>query len=99
MLTQLTTTGDTTVWVVMIEPRTDGPVAVFWTESAASAHAAELSSADPNEAVNIRSAVVQGQRHRCRLCGEPVELDDPSDSMSWIHTPDANDSGDHTAEA
>jgi hypothetical protein len=38
------------------------------------------------------------ERPRCRLCGEPIVLDDPDDLMSWIHAEDANDQGDHTAE-
>ena len=42
--------------------------------------------------------IVHGERRRCRLCGEPVTLDDPSDPMSWIHAVDANDLGDHTAD-
>jgi hypothetical protein len=37
-------------------------------------------------------------RVRCRLCGEPVVLEDPSDPLSYIHAFDANDWGDHTAE-
>lgn len=37
-------------------------------------------------------------RPTCRMCGEPIVLDDPDDDMSWIHAQDANDRGDHTAE-
>lgn len=33
----------------------------------------------------------------CGDCGEPVELFDPSDPDSWIHSADANYWGDHTA--
>jgi|SRR5581483_1034728 len=36
-------------------------------------------------------------RPKCAGCGEPVELADPSDPESWVHTEDANRSGDHTA--
>ena len=39
------------------------------------------------------------KRPRCKACREPIELDDPSDPVSWIHCEDANDLGDHTAEA
>jgi hypothetical protein len=38
-------------------------------------------------------------RPRCVACREPIELDDPHDPESWIHCEDANDLGDHTAEA
>lgn len=37
-------------------------------------------------------------RRRCALCGEPVELAEPGDSASWVHTADANDRADHSAE-
>lgn len=39
------------------------------------------------------------RRPRCRECREPIELDDPADPQSWIHAEDANDLGDHSAEA
>jgi acetoacetate decarboxylase len=48
--------------------------------------------------VLLHQVRIQGDRTRCCLCGEPVELDDPLDEESWIHAPDANDFGDHTAE-
>ncbi|HUP76811.1 MAG TPA: hypothetical protein VM282_27510 [Acidimicrobiales bacterium] len=38
-------------------------------------------------------------RSRCRLCREPIELEDENDPESWIHTQDANYFGDHTAAA
>jgi hypothetical protein len=44
-------------------------------------------------------SVVSKERRRCRLCGEPIVLDDLDDLMSWVHAEDANDQGDHTAEA
>lgn len=34
---------------------------------------------------------------RCADCGEPVELYEPGDRESWIHSTDANYWGDHTA--
>ena len=40
----------------------------------------------------------QDARSRCRLCREPIELDDDNDPESWIHTQDANYFGDHTAQ-
>lgn len=41
---------------------------------------------------------VEGERPRCELCGEPVSLADAADAESWVHSADANDAGDHTAE-
>lgn len=53
-------------------------------------------------AVPVSAAVAlsepEREQSRCRLCGEPIVLDDPTDPMSWIHAEDANDQGDHTAE-
>ena len=46
----------------------------------------------------LRVESTRKQRPRCELCGEPVELADPSDPESWVHTEDANDLADHTAE-
>jgi hypothetical protein len=37
-------------------------------------------------------------RPRCTVCGEPLVLADPADSESWIHSDDASDQADHTAE-
>jgi len=36
-------------------------------------------------------------RPRCAACGESVVLGIPDDPESWVHAPDANDAGDHTA--
>jgi hypothetical protein len=33
----------------------------------------------------------------CADCGEPVELYEPNDPDSWIHSREANYWGDHTA--
>ncbi|MCP3937938.1 MAG: hypothetical protein GY708_21525 [Actinomycetia bacterium] len=35
---------------------------------------------------------------RCVIYGEPMSLAEEADSESWVHTEDANDGGDHTAE-
>jgi hypothetical protein len=91
--------GQTAVWLVLASDRPEGGVAAFWERTDAAGHAARLNAANPREGAVVREVVVQGSRRRCRLCGEPVVLDDPSDPMSWIHTEDANDFGDHTAEA
>ena len=56
---------------------------------------AVAASADGSTVVAVE---LLGERVRCRLCGEPAVLDDPTDGSSWIHAPDANDRGDHTAE-
>ena len=84
-------------WRLLLTGRR-GVVAAFWEWADAAAHAAMLSTPNPGGSVVLREVVVQGSRRRCRLCGEPVVLDDPSDLMSWIHAADANDLGDHTAE-
>jgi len=55
-------------------------------------------SVEPSERVVIRPVEIRGERERCKLCGEPIVLDDPADPMSWIHAEDADDMGDHTAE-
>ena len=36
-------------------------------------------------------------RPMCADCGEPVELYEPNDPDSWIHSVEANYWGDHTA--
>ena len=90
--------GQTTIWLALATDQPGGVVAAFWERADAAAHAAMLSTPNPGESVVLREVVVQGSRRRCRLCGEPAVLDDPSDLMSWIHAADANDLGDHTAE-
>ena len=62
------------------------------------AHEAALLATGPADIAIAREVVVQGQRRRCRLCREPVVLDDLLDPESWRHADDANDLGDHTAE-
>lgn len=76
----------------------DREVVAFWERADAVAFADPWSKANPGPPV-LSEVVVQGDRRRCRLCGEPLVLDDPSDPDSWRHADDANDLGDHTAEA
>jgi hypothetical protein len=86
------------VWLVLVNGQADAPIAGFWEQADAVTYAEALRVADPGGRPLVREVVLQGARHRCRLCGEPVVLDDRSDPMSWIHAEDANDLGDHTAE-
>lgn len=90
--------GQTAVWLVLTIGQSSSVVAAFWERADAAVHAALLSTPRPGESVVLKEVVVQGSRRRCQLCGEPVVLDDPSDPVSWIHSTDANDLGDHTAE-
>ena len=86
------------VWLVLDTGQPDHSVSAFWQRADAAAHAAVLSDTDTIGRVVLTEVVIQGGRRRCRLCGEPVVLDDPSDPESWRHADDANDLGDHTAE-
>ena len=90
--------GRTTVWLVLAAARADGAVAAFWERADAVAHEAALRAAGSGDRAVVRAVVVWGVRRRCRLCGEPVLLDDIADPESWRHADDANDRGDHTAE-
>ena len=90
--------GGTTVWLVLVPGRADRAVAAFWERADAVAHQAMLSAVDPRDSAVVQRVVVQGERRQCRLCGEPVVLDDTADPESWRHANDANDLGDHTAE-
>ena len=92
------TAGRTTVWLAFDTGRPGDSVAAFWERAGAVVHVEALSAANPGGDVVLMQVVVQGERRRCRLCGEPVVLDDPADPMSWIHAEDASDGGDHTAE-
>ena len=76
----------------------DHAVAAFWERADAVAQQAARRAVDPSDSALVQQVVVQGGRRTCRLCGEPVVMDDPSDPMSWIHAEDANDHCDHTAE-
>jgi hypothetical protein len=72
-------------------------------DGAPSADASQTDEAQPSTAasptrLDALSNLLWHERPRCRLCGEPIVLDDPDDLMSWIHAEDANDQGDHTAE-
>lgn len=50
------------------------------------------------EHVFVGQFPVEGERARCLICGEPIGLADETGSESWVHSEDANDGGDHTAE-
>jgi hypothetical protein len=76
----------------------DDAVAAFWERIDAEAYAKSRGAANPGQPSVLSELVVRGGRRRCRLCGEPIVLDDPSDAESWRHADDANDLGDHTAE-
>jgi hypothetical protein len=90
--------GRTTVWLAFDTGRLGDSVAAYWERAGAAAHVEALSAASPGGDVVLMQIVVQGERRRCQLCGEPVVLDEPADPMSWIHAADASDLGDHTAE-
>ena len=91
-------TGGPKVWLVLASERPDGAIAAFWEQADAVAHQAALRGVDPRDVALVQEVVVKGRRCRCRLCGEPVVLDDTADPESWRHADDANDLGDHTAE-
>lgn len=87
------------MWLVLVPGQADRAVAAFWEQAAAIAHEAALRAAGSGDTAVVREVVVSGMRRQCRLCGEPVVLDDIADPESWRHDDDANDLGDHTAEA
>lgn len=62
--------------------------------------AIEQYNGDPTggEHVFLGRVRIEGERARCQLCSEPIVLDDEDDPDSWVHTEDANDGADHTAE-
>jgi hypothetical protein len=72
-----------------------GPAVTPPLSEAPLAEAAHKSSHQTRGDAVLEAVVVQSGRRWCRLCGEPVVLDDPSDAESWRH---AEDLGDHTAE-
>ncbi len=90
--------GQPRIWLVHSRGQQDDRVAAFWERIDAEAYAEARGAANPGQPSVLSQLVVQGGRRRCRLCGEPVVLDDPSDAESWRHADDANDLGDHTAE-
>jgi hypothetical protein len=90
--------GRTTVWLVLAAGPADAPIAAFWEQADAVAHHAALRAIGPGDLAPVQEVVVQGARLRCRLCGEPVVLDDSAEQESWRHADDANDLGDHTAD-
>lgn len=91
--------GEPRIWLVRCSGKRDDAVAAFWERIDAEASAAAQGAANPGQPPVLSEVVVQGGRRRCLLCGEPIVLDDPSDAESWRHADDANDVGDHTAEA
>src|SRR5829696_956467 len=93
-----TSGGQPRIWLVRARGQQDDAVAAFWERIDAEAYAESGGAANPGQPSVLSELVVQGERRRCRLCGEPIVLDDPSDAESWRHADDANDLGDHTAE-
>ena len=93
-----TSGGQPRIWLVRSRGQHDDAAAAFWERIDAEAYAAARGAASPGQPSVLSEVVVQGGRRRCRLCGEPIVLDDPSDAESWRHADDANDLGDHTAE-
>jgi hypothetical protein len=78
----------------------DPEIVAFWQRDEAVAFADAWSAAyNQGPPPVLSEVVVWGDRGRCRLCGEFIVLDDPSDAESWRHADDANDLGDYTAEA
>ncbi len=82
-----------TVWLVSAADESVGP-AIFWERDDAEGFV----SSNRGRGLRVRGLVMRGERHRCRLCGEPIVLDDPADPESWRHADDANDGGTHTAD-
>ena len=87
------------IWLVRSPGQPDREIVAFWERAEAVAFAVASSAANPGSPPVLSEVVVRGDRRRCRLCGEPIVLDDPSDAESWRHADDADDFGDHTAEA
>jgi hypothetical protein len=90
--------GQQRIWLVHSRGQQDDAVAAFWERADAVAFADAWSAASPWLPPVLSEVVVRDERRRCRLCGEPIVLEDPSDAESWRHADDANDVGDHTAE-
>ena len=91
--------GQPRIWLVHLRAQQDAAIAAFWERIDAEAYAEARGAANPGQPPVLSQLVVHGGRRRCRLCGEPIVLDDPSEAESWRHADDANDLGDHTAEA
>jgi len=90
--------GQPRIWLVHSRSQQDDAVAAFWERTDAEAYVAARGAVSTGPQSVLSEAVVHGRRRLCRLCGEPIVLDDPTDPESWRHTDDANDLGDHTAE-
>ena len=93
-----TSSGEARIWLVRSPGQRDREIVAFWERAEAVAFADAWSAANSGPLPVLSEVAVQGGRRRCRLCGEPIVLDDPSDAESWCHANDANDFGDHTAE-
>jgi hypothetical protein len=91
--------GQARIWLVRSPGQPDRQIVAFWERAEAVAFADAWSAANAGPPPVLSEVVVRGDRRRCRLCGESIVLDDPSDAESWRHADDANDLGDHTAEA
>lgn len=94
-----TSIGEVRIWLARSPGQPDREVVAFWERAEAVAFADAWSAANPGPPSVLSEVVVRGDRRRCRLCGEPIVLEDPSEAESWRHADDANDLGDHTAEA
>lgn len=95
-----TSSGEARIWWVRSPDQPDREVVAFWERADAVAFTDAWSAANnQGPPPSLSEVVVRGDRRRCRLCGEPIVLDDPSEGESWRHADDANDLGDHTAEA
>lgn len=86
-----------TVWLVDAPAEFGGP-AIFWERVDADAFVGLMELSGSGGSLSSRGIVMRGERRRCRLCGEPIVLDDPADPESWCHTFDANDLADHPAD-
>ncbi len=75
---------------------TGSAIELYWKHGDATARAGALEM-DTAE-IPVVPLIVRGERRRCRLCGEPVEFEDPDDPVTCYHAEDANDDGKHSAE-
>ena len=93
-----TSSGEAGIWLVRSPDQPDHEVVAFWERAEAVAFADTSSAASSGPPPVLSEIMVRGDRCHCRVCGEPIVLDDPSEVESWRHADDANDAGDHTAE-
>lgn len=92
-----TSSGAARIWLVRSPDQVDREVVAFWERAEAVAFADAWSAANTGPRPVLSEVVVRADRRRCRLCGEPIVPDDPSDAESRRHADDADDLGDHTA--